>query len=199
MKNRILILFTGLILLLQTTWSQTEDPGNYRNFPVIISIQFHSIAMPFRDLKSNFRNIGVGLGTEVSLNGSHHWVQQLNVIWFRNRNTGNGLLFNTQVSWRPYLISYSYGELKAGFGYQIAFRPTESFTEQNGKWTSAGKKGKGMFAVMMGLSLGYHEYSEELYVSPFVSYQAIILKNYSKSVPFMSETLIQTGLGIHPY
>ena len=198
MKNRIHILLAGLFLTLQPLQSQTEDPVDYRNFPVVISIQFHSLAMPFRDLKSNFRNIGVGLGTEVSLNGSHHWVQQLNVIWFRNRNTGNGLLLNTQVSWRPYLVSYSYGELKAGFGYQIAFRPTVSFTEQNGKWTSAGKKGKGMFAVLMGVSLGYHEYSKEVYLSPFVSYQAIILKKYSKSVPLMSETLIQAGLGIHP-
>jgi hypothetical protein len=198
MKNRNLILLAGLLLAFQTSWSQSENPARFRNFPIVLSIQFHSLAMPFRDLKSNFRNIGVGLGTEVSLNGSNNWVQQFNVIWFRNRNTGNGLLFNTQVSWRPYLISYSYGELKAGLGYQFAFRPTESFIEKNGEWTSAGKKGKGLFAVLAGLSMGYHEYSEEIYLSPFVSYQAVILKNYSKSIPFMSETLIQTGLSIHP-
>ena len=60
------------------------------------------------------------------------------------------------------------------------------------------QKGKGMLAVLMGLSLGYHEYSEDVYLSPFVSYQAVFLKNYSKSIPFMSETLIQAGLGIHP-
>jgi hypothetical protein len=198
MKNRILFLLAGLLLIVQTTRSQSEDPASFRNFPIVISIQFHSLAMPFRDLKSNFRNIGVGLGTEVSLNGSHNWIQQFNVIWFRNRNTGNGLLFNTQVSWRPYLISNSYAELKAGVGYQVAFRPTESFKEINGKWTSTGKKGKNLFAVLAGISLGYHENSEELYSSPFVSYQAIFLKNYNKSIPFMSETLIQAGLSIHP-
>jgi hypothetical protein len=154
--------------------------------------------MPFRDLKSNLRNIGVGLGTEVSLNGSHNWVQQFNVIWFRNKNTGNGLILNTQVSWRPYLISNSYGEIKAGLGYQIASRPSESFMEKNGKWTSAGKKGKGMLAVLMGISLGYYELSENTSLSPFVSYQTIMLKNYNKSIPFMPETLIQCGLSIHP-
>lgn len=198
MKNRILILVAGLFLFVQLMRSQSESRAGFRNFPVVISIQFHSLAMPFRDLKSNFRNIGVGIGTEVSLSGSNNWVQQFNVIWFRNRNAGNGLLFNTQVSWRPYLIANSYGELKAGAGYQLAFRPTESFIEKNGKWTSAGKKGKGMLAVLAGLSLGYHEYSEEVYSAPFVSYQAIFLKNYSKSIPFMPETLIQSGLSIHP-
>ena len=198
MKYRILFLLAGLLLIFQTSRSQSGDPADFRNFPIVLSIQFHSLAMPFRDLKSNFRNIGVGLGTEVSLNGSHNWVQQFNIIWFRNSNTGNGLLFNTQISWKPYLISNSYGELKAGLGYQIAFRPTESFIENNGQWTSAGKKGKGMLAVLMGLSLGYHEYSEDVYLSPFVSYQAVFLKNYGKSIPLMSETLIQAGLSIHP-
>lgn len=107
-------------------------------------------------------------------------------------------MLNTQVAWRPYLISNSYGEIKAGLGYQIAFRPTQSFIENNGKWTSVGKKGKGMLAVLAGLSLGYHEFSEEVYLSPFVSYQVIFLKDYSKSIPFMSESLIQAGVGIHP-
>lgn len=198
MINRISFLIAGLFILIQSTRSQTKDPKEFRNFPIGISIQFHSLAMPFRDLKSNFRNIGVGLGTEVSLNGHHNWVQQFNIIWFRNRNAGNGLLFNTQVAWRPTLISNSYGELKAGLGYHVAFRPTESYVEKNGNWISAGKKGKGMFAFLTGLSLGYHEFSEEVYLSPHISYQAIFLKNYNKSIPFMSETLIQAGLAIHP-
>jgi hypothetical protein len=199
MKNRVFLLIAGLFFLFHTTWSQTEDARDFRNFPIVISIQFHSLAMPFRDLKSNFRNVGIGLGTEVSLNGYSNWVQQFNIIWFRNKNTGNGLLFNTQVAWRPYIYSYSYGEIKAGLGYQIAYRPTESFVENEGKWTSAGRKGKGMLAVLTGLSLGYHEYSQDVYLSPFVSYQVVFLKNYSKSIPFMPETLIQAGLGIHPY
>lgn len=198
MKNRVLILIAGLFLLFQVTWSQTENPGDFRNFPVVISIQFHSLAMPFRDLKSNFRNIGIGLGTELSLNGYSNWIQQFNIIWFRNKNTGNGWLLNTQVAWRPCLFSDFYGEIKAGLGYQIASRPTESFVEKEGKWTSAGRKGKGMLAVLTGLSFGYQDYSREVYFSPFVSYQAIFLTNYSKSIPVMPETLIQAGVGIHP-
>jgi hypothetical protein len=195
--SKILILFSGLFVITQANRAQSESQADFRNFPIVLSIQFHSLALPFRDLKSNFRNIGAGIGTEVSLNGSHTWLQQFNVIWFRNRNTGNGWLFNTQVSWRPYLISNSYGELKAGIGYQVAFRPTESFIENNGKWTTAGKKGKGLLAVLAGISLGYHDYSDKLYTSPFISYQAIFLNKYSKSIPLMTETLIQAGLSTH--
>jgi hypothetical protein len=199
MKNRILTLLAGLVLIIQTSRSQSIYHTDFRHLPIVISIQFHSLAMPFRDLKSNYRNIGVGLGTEIYLNNSYNWVQQLNVIWFRNRSAGNGLLFNTQVAWRPYLSSYSIGELQAGLGYQISFRPTESYVEKKGQWTSAGKKGKGMFAVLMGVSLGPDFYFEEAYLSTFVSYQSVFLLNYSKSVPVMSETLVQMGFGIHPF
>jgi hypothetical protein len=68
---------------------------------------------------------------------------------------GSGLLFSTQVAWRPYLFSDSFAEIKAGVGYHIAFRPTESFIQKEGAWKSVQKQGKGMLAIPVGVSLGY--------------------------------------------
>src|SRR5678815_2999413 len=78
--------------------SRSQDKMNraYRNFPVIITINFHSLTLPFRDFKSNFSNVGFGLGTEVSFNGKQDWVQQFSINWNRNEHVGNGLLISTQ-------------------------------------------------------------------------------------------------------
>src|SRR5215467_5272048 len=77
------------------SWGQEKTNHGYRNFPVIITINFHSLTLPFRDFKSNFSNVGFGIGTEVSFNGKQDWVQQFSINWLRNENVGNGLLFST--------------------------------------------------------------------------------------------------------
>ena len=179
--------------------SRSQDKMNraYRNFPVIITINFHSLTLPFRDFKSNFSNVGFGVGTEVSFNGKQDWVQQFSINWNRNENVGNGLLFSTQTVWRPTIADHFYGEIKAGVGYNLCYRPVESYQPKNGNWVSVGNKGKGMFTLLGGVSAGYNNYSSTTYVSPFVSYQLIILKGYNKSIPVVPETLLQVGSRIH--
>jgi hypothetical protein len=179
--------------------SQGQDKMNksYRNFPVIITIQFHSLSLPFKDLKSNFSNVGIGVGTEISFNGKQDWVQQFSIALNRNRNIGNGLLFSTQTAWRPTITNQFYMEVKAGVGYNYCYRPVESYKPKNGKWTAVGKKGKGMFTLLGGVSAGHDNYSSATYMSPFVSYQVLILKGYNKSIPIVPETLLQVGSRIH--
>jgi hypothetical protein len=169
----------------------------YRNFPVILSIQFHSLSLPFRNFSSKFSNVGIGLGTEVSFNGQQNWVQQFNFVWYRNKNIGNGLLLNTQTIWRPTIVDNFYSEVKAGVGYNYSFRPVESFKPTKGGWLPVGHKGKGMLALMAGVSAGYNNYSSTTYASPFVSYQFMVLKDYNKSIPIVPETLIQVGARVH--
>jgi len=176
---------------------QSKPDKSYRNFPVIVSIQFHSLTLPFRNFKSNFSNVGIGLGTEVSHNGKQNWVQQFNAVWYRNKNIGNGLLFNTQTVWRPTIFNDFYSEIKAGIGYNYCFRPVQSFKQDNGNWVSVGHKGKGMFTILTGISAGYNKYSSHTYISPFVSYQFLILMGYNKSIPIVPETLLQVGSRIH--
>jgi len=196
MKKAALLPAIFWILSFQATGQDKVD-RSYRNFPVILSIQFHSLSLPFKHLGSNFSNVGFGIGTEVSFNGKQDWVQQFNFVWYRNKNTGNGILLNTQTVWRPTIVDNFYSEVKAGVGYNYSFRPVESFKPTRGGWQSVGQKGKGMLALMTGVSAGYNNYSATTYVSPFVSYQFLVLKGYNKSIPIVPETLIQVGSRIH--
>jgi hypothetical protein len=191
---------TGLVAACCLAFSlqaQSDSPYNYRNFPVVVTLQFHSLTLPFRDMKFNFSNVGFGLGTEVSLNGKHNWAQQLSAIWYRNKAVGNGLFFYTQTAWRPGEQPGVYGEIKAGAGYLVSFRPVQSYKPANGAWVSAGRKGKGMLTIPVGISGGYDPGSSQTYLSPFISYQFLLLSGYSKSIPIVPETLIQAGSRIH--
>ena len=199
MKYWITVMLIGGLFCLTTVVSaQSDTSKNYRNFPIVLSIQFHNLTLPFKDLKSNFSNIGIGLGTEVSLNGRHNWAQQFSIVWYRNRSIGNGLLLYSQFTWRPTLSGDVFSEIKAGGGYLYAFRPTESYRQVNGDWISVGHKGKGMFVLPVGVSLGYDDYSTGSYSSPFASYQVLFVKNYNQSIPVISMTLLQVGNRIHP-
>jgi hypothetical protein len=176
---------------------QDKIDKSYRNFPVIVSVQFHSLTLPFKNLGSNFSNVGIGVGTEISYNGKQNWAQQFSVLWYRNKNLGNGVLLNTQTVWRPTIADNFYAEVKAGLGYNYSSRPVESFKSSNGEWVAVGHKGKGMLALLTGVSGGYSKYSDATYASPFVSYQLLVLKGYNNSIPIVPETLIQVGSRVH--
>ncbi|MDX2301474.1 MAG: hypothetical protein NW226_01685 [Microscillaceae bacterium] len=197
MKKLIFIPFIGLILFMQMASAQTDQPKDYRNFPIIVTLQFHSLTTPFRNLKSNFRNIGIGIGTEVSYFDSPNWVQQFNILWYHNKAVGNGLMLYTQAAWRPELFAFTYGEIKAGLGCLISNRPSKSFIKNNGHWISVGRKGKAMLTLPVGISLGYQDYSEQTYLSPFISYQVMLLKGYNQTIPIVPESLLQIGTRIH--
>lgn len=177
--------------------AQDSGPTDYRNFPVTLTLQFQSFSLPFKNLGANFKNMGIGIGTEVSHNGDHDWIQEFSLFWIRNKSMGNGLYLMTQTAWRPYLGNRVFGELKAGIGYKLAFRPSESYFQKNGEWIAAGKKGKGMLAIPIGIGLGVHDYSESVYTSPFVNYQAIFLKGFNQDIPLVPETIFQFGTRTH--
>jgi hypothetical protein len=185
------------LVLSVTAWSQSPESKAYTDFPIIISIQFHAFSLPFRDMRANFSNIGIGIGTEVSLNGKPNWVHQVNVLWYHNKAIGNGLLFYSQNVWRPEFATSTYAEIKGGVGYLHSFRPVKSYKQINGEWISVGHKGKGLLAVPVGVSLGYDSRTANTYLSTFATYQFMLLKGYNKSIPIVPETLIQIGTRIH--
>jgi hypothetical protein len=179
------------------TTAQTTEPMAYTNFPIVITLQFHAFALPFRDMKSNFSNPGIGVGTEVSFGGNPNAVQQINATWYHNKAMGNGLLLYTQTVWRPEFTSTTYAEVKGGVGYLYSFRPSESFQSVDGVWKSVGHKGKGMLTIPVGVSLGYNSRSADSYISNFATYQFLLVKGYNKSIPLVPETLLQIGSRIH--
>lgn len=185
------------LCLVGSLLAQTDTQKDYRNFPIIVMVQFHNLSMPFKDMKSNFSNIGLGFGTELSYNGKSNWVQQVSATWHHNKTVGNGIMLYSQAAWRPTISSGVYTELKAGAGYMYAFRPVESYKQDNGVWEATGNKGKGMFTLPVGISVGYQSYSDKTYVSPFISYQFLLISGYNQSIPLVPETLIQVGSRIH--
>jgi hypothetical protein len=196
MKSKIVT--TLLVICLSASLQAQKDVQNgYRNFPIIVMVQFHNLSMPFKDMKSNFANIGFGIGTEFSYNGKSNWVQQFSATWHHNKTVGNGIMLYSQAAWRPNIGSGVYTELKAGAGYMYAFRPVESYKQSNGVWSPVDHKGKGMFTLPIGISVGYQSYSNKAYVSPFVSYQFMLISGYNQSIPLVPETLIQVGSRIH--
>ncbi len=195
MRSRLWIVFIAII---SSTYSfaQGELQG-YNDFPIIITLQFHAFALPFRDLKANFSNIGIGVGTEFSFSGKPGGAQQVSALWYHNKAMGNGLFFYTQAVWRPYFSSNGYGEIKGGLGYLYSFRPSNSLKQVNGNWISVGRKGKGMLTIPIGVSAGMDSRTASWYVSTFASYQLLLVKNYNKSIPLVPETIFQVGTQIH--
>ncbi len=196
-KVKTILVALVLFLALTSKAQSTEAPNYYRNFPIIIKLQFHNLAMPFKDLKANFSNIGIGLGTEVSFNGKSNFVQQVTATWHHNKTVGNSIMLYSQAVWRPTISNGVYTELKAGAGYKQAFRPVESFQQINGSWQSVGHRGKGMLVLPLGFSVGYQSPSLKTYASPFISYQFLLVSGYNTSIPVLPETLIQVGSRIH--
>ncbi|MEM0940162.1 MAG: hypothetical protein AAF600_13225 [Bacteroidota bacterium] len=174
-----------------------ETQDDFRNFPIVVTIQFQSFSLPFQNLKGHFRNFGIGIGTEVSYNSDHNWVQHLDLMWFRNKAMGNGLVLSTQSGWRPYISNPLYSEIKLGFAYFYSFRPEDSFQQMNGEWVKVGKRGKGIFAIPAGITLGSHDYREDSYTSPFLGYQIMLTSNYAKSLPVTPWSFIQIGTSVH--
>jgi hypothetical protein len=198
MKTRISLFIFFFSLVSVGLKAQDSGSKDFRNFPLTITLQFQSFSLPFKNLGANFKNMGIGLGTEVSHSGdSHNWIQEFSVFWIRNKHMGNGVYLMTQTAWRPYLGDPLFAELKAGIGYKLAFRPSESFIQRDGEWVSVGKKGKGMPAIPLGIGLGIHQYSEGIYTSPYVNYQAIFIKGFNQDIPIVPETIFQLGTRTH--
>lgn len=188
-----------LITMIQTfAQAQTTENSNnkYRNFPLIVSLNFQNFALPFKDMGSNFSHAGILIGTEVSLNGKQNWVQQFQAGYYFNRDAGNGIIACTQTVYRPTLFDNFYAEVKAGLGWQRVFHPVDAYVYGNGQYISTAG-GKSQLLVPVGISVGYNDYKETTYVSPFISYQVIPALFYNDGIPLSFYSLIQVGTRIH--
>ncbi|MDX1905438.1 MAG: hypothetical protein SF053_00280 [Bacteroidia bacterium] len=165
--------------------------------PLMVTVQFHSLTLPFHDLSGNFANMGLGLGTEVGYQAQHTLVQQFQVAWFHNKAAGNGLMAFTQTAWRPVTGSPVYGEVALGAGCLLASRPSTTWQQVNGEWTAKGHAGKAMLVIPLGISAGYDSRRADAMFAPYISYQMMLAVGYNPSVPVVPQTLIQAGSRIY--
>lgn len=195
MKTKIVWMLASIMLWQYGNAQSSVD--NHRNFPLIVSIEFHSLSLPFKNKKPLFSNIGIGLGTEVSHNGKRNWAQEFKMVWYGNKRVGGGLLFQTQAVWRPELFNDTYSEIKLGVGYLHAKRPKGAYQLTDDGWKNVGKKGKGMLVIPATIGLGYDTYDQGTYFSPFANYQFLLATNYNDSMPVVPFTLMGLGSRIH--
>ncbi|MCB0668756.1 MAG: hypothetical protein KDC80_23190 [Saprospiraceae bacterium] len=188
------VLFFSLIPFL----SLSQEPPDFRDFPIVVTIQFQSLSMPFRNIKGHFRNLGIGIGTEFRYHRKNQWVQHLDLMWFRNKTMGNGLIISSQSGWRPYVSDPLYSEIKLGVAYFYNFRPADSYQPIDGKWVHVGRRGKGIFAIPTGITLGLYLDRREHSFSPFVGYQFMLTTNYAKSLPVTPWSFLQVGTRFRP-
>ncbi|MBX2969103.1 MAG: hypothetical protein KF803_07010 [Cyclobacteriaceae bacterium] len=193
MKTRVVV----LACLFAYSVSAQETPKNYTDFPIIVTIQFHALSLPFKNLKGNFKNVGIGIGTEVGHNKKQTWVTQVGVLWYHNKHVGNGFMPHVQTVWRPTVSDDVYTELKAGIGYLLSSRPVNSWKQINGTWEPVGRKGKGMLAIPVGISVGSNTIASNALLSPFVTYQFMLASGYNTSLPVVPATILQTGVRLH--
>ncbi|RRB01998.1 hypothetical protein [Larkinella rosea] len=190
----LLLILPGLVPVFAQQIPSPERPN--RDWPLIVCLQFHSISMPFKDLKSTFSNVGISLGTELAYNRRSNFLQQIQVGVYRNKYAGNGLSVFTQTAYRPH-VGPVYAEVKAGLGYNFAFHPNTTRVFTNGEWQSASQKGKGLLMVPVGVSICYQSKKTRPVFEPFVSYQFFVLQGYNPDVPILPNQLIQVGSRIH--
>ncbi|MEJ1240636.1 hypothetical protein WBG78_21005 [Chryseolinea sp. T2] len=189
----LLFIISIVVVVLKCPAQEREDRYD---FPIVVTVSFPALALPFRNLDLNFRNIGIGLGTEISLNSQGTWIQQLQLAWMRNRQVGNQLMAYTQLAWRPDIGENGFGEAKLGAAYVYGFTPASSYRSENGNWVATGHRGKGMFALPVGVAFGAHSYSGDFRYSPFLGYQFMIITHYNTTVQMIPQTMIQTGVMI---
>lgn len=196
MKHTLLL----ALLFFYTLTTRSQDnpaPGkDYRNFPLIVTLQFQNLAFPFHDLKGNFSNVGLLVGTEVSLNGKQNWAQQVQAGFYINKNAGNGFTAFTQTVYRPTVFKNFYPEVKAGVGWLRVFHPVEAYEFDGSNYVPL-PGGKSQLIVPLGVSVGYNRYSENTYFSPFVSYQVIPALFYNDGVPLNFYSMFQVGTRVH--
>ncbi|CCH51295.1 hypothetical protein BN8_00212 [Fibrisoma limi BUZ 3] len=196
MKKTVLI-FSWLAALSTSvghgqTLSKEPIQSGHTNWPLMVSVQFHSLALPFQDVKAAFSNVGLALGTDYRYNQRGNLIQSFQAGYYRNRYAGDGLFIFTQAGYRPH-FGRVYADLKAGVGWNYTVHPNTTLTLKEGQWQTTGRSGKGLLMVPLGLSIGYNENS---LVSPFVGYQFFALAGYNPSVPVVPNQLLQAGARI---
>jgi hypothetical protein len=175
------------------TGQVNSERVNNSSIPIIITLHFQNLSMPFRDLKSNFGHLGISIGTEFYYNNSKSWSQQVHLGYYFNKQTGNALMLYTQAVYRPFNNEQFSPELKSGIGWQLVSHPVQSLKFNNSKWVRYSKS-KLQWIVPTGIGLGYKTDSQ---YSVFASYQVVPTFFYNKSIPLSFNSFFQTGILIN--
>ncbi len=194
MRTAMLLAFTVLLSL--TGFSQENEPKReYRKLSILGGIQCQNFALPFHDMESNFKHLGLFVGSEISYNQKGTLVQQATLGGYLNREIGNGFYVSTQFVYRQRILKNLHSELKAGLNYLRVFHPTQAYEYDNGTWKEViGGKSQLGFPLDIGFTYSFNTSFAEL--SPYISYQILPEFFYNKTLPLNIYTSYMIGLRV---
>ncbi len=183
------IKFFFLILMLG---SVTLCRAQEQRLVLTAGFQFHSLGLPFKQVRENFKNLGLSIGTRYQWSKNGALVQDLQLSWLVNRKVGNSWNLYTQLGWQPRLFGAIHLGPQLGLGYSWLEHPVESFEQKNGEWIARGRSGKGVLSIPVGLSLRLAKQSSSS-IQPYLSYQMLIQRSYNQGIAFLPTTMLQIG------
>ena len=171
--------------------------NSYKSVSIVLGLQFHSFAMPFSDIESNFNHPGIFVSPETSYNKKETLFQQVTVGAYLNREIGNGIYLSTQFGYRPKILRGIYGEVKAGLSYLRVFHPTQAFRYLEGRWFET-TGGKSQLGIPIDFGFGYSISTSFGQLAPHVMYQVTPALFYNESIPVNFYTNLIFGLRVKP-
>jgi hypothetical protein len=186
-------LLFGLLLLAKAGLPQNVPDSAKRKLPLVLGIQFHTLALPFSDLRSLPDDAGVRAGTEVSLNKRGTLLHAASLSWYHSANTGDALAVLAQAVYRPQIYRKLYAEIRAGAGLMQAFYPSEAYSVRNGAWSPEGRTGKLMAVLPFGAGAGLNGSARRFSFSPFLSYEIQAALNYNRTLPAVPHGVLIFG------
>jgi|GEM_PF-628614 len=203
MKVKILLL--ALMLAVGIPIVRAQQNSNairaYRNFPIVVGVQFQSIGRPFKTFKANFANPGFRIGTEVSLTGrqKQDWAQAFTIGWNYNKHSGNSFVAFTQTIYRPVVVGDFLADIRLGIGLTRNMHPSGAWQQASGSLDNKGSWGKTMLLIPTGIGVGYNGYHSGTYFSPFATYEVLAAISCKHIIPVLPASSLQVGARLYPF
>ena len=183
-------LFISVLCFITGSLMAQTSRADSSQIPLHVGLQFQNMAMPFKDLSSNFNHPGLYLGSEVSLNKKHSLVQELSVGYYINQSLGNGFWAATQLALRVQVMEQWQAGLKFGVGWLRAQHPVSTMTYEHGEWVTV-NNAKSQLLIPIGTQLKYRNKGTSW--QPFAEFEVTPALFYNEVVPLNIYSSLKIG------
>jgi hypothetical protein len=191
---RFLLFICPSFLFFSPLCAQDGPKKSSNNLPLIVSISFHAVSTPFKKIQNNFKNVGIRIGTEFQLNGKGNLLQSLQLGYYRNRFTGNGLYVNSEFIYRPSITGNTQLDFRVGPGIMRTFNAMPGLKQGNdGRWFSE-RSSKTLLQLSGSAGIDYdYTRAGSLKISPTIQYEVGALLGYAPDFPVLPFSFIHMG------
>ena len=191
---RLLLFICSGLLFFSQLCAQDGPQKSLNKLPLIVSISFHAVSTPFKKIQNNFKNVGIRVGTEFQLNGKGNLLQSLQLGYYRNRFTGNGLYLNSEFIYRPSISGDAQLDFRVGPGITRTFNAMPGLRQtDDGRWLSE-RSSKTLLQLSSSAGIAY-DYNRpgSFQISPLIQYEIGALLGYAPDFPVLPFSFIHMG------